>query len=90
MSSNLDIFLMSLSVPIGGTVVTAIALIIFNRKWIMKKLTNFNRVEKSIKIQLFHNFNNYPKSLAFPPLCTFSQKRPKASNQIAFLLPLMQ
>ena len=30
---------MSFSVPIGGTVVTAIALIIFNRKWIVKKLT---------------------------------------------------
>ena len=39
MSSNLEIFLMSFSVPIGGTVVTAIALIIFNRKWILKKLT---------------------------------------------------
>ena len=39
MSSNLEIFLMSFSVPIGGTVVTAIALIIFNRKWICKQLS---------------------------------------------------
>ena len=39
MSSNLEIFLMSFSVPIGGTVVTAIALIIFNRKWICKQFS---------------------------------------------------
>ena len=30
---------MSFSVPIGGTVVTAIALIIFNRKWICKQFS---------------------------------------------------
>ena len=29
---------MAFSVPIGGTIFTAIALIIFNRKWILKKL----------------------------------------------------
>ena len=39
MSSNLDIFLMAFSVPIGGTIVTAVALCIFNRKWILKQFT---------------------------------------------------
>ena len=30
---------MSFSVPIGGTVVTAIALCVFNRKWILKQFS---------------------------------------------------